>query len=128
MYDITQFIPQHPGSDKIMLAAGGAIDPFWHTYQQHNTTEILTLLETFRIGKSLVSIPIFLTSIVDRFSISINVSVGNLNPDDDVGTKDLFDPWSNEPKRHPALQPTSQRPYNAEPPKSLLIKQFVTPP
>lgn len=102
VYDITQFIPQHPGSDKIMLAAGGAIDPFWHTYQQHNTTEILTLLETFRIG--------------------------NLNPDDDVGTKDLFDPWSNEPKRHPALQPTSQRPYNAEPPKALLIKQFVTPP
>lgn len=50
VYDITKFIPQHPGSDKVMLAAGGAIDPFWLTYQQHNTTEILTLLETYRIG------------------------------------------------------------------------------
>lgn len=50
VYDITKFIPQHPGSDKVMLAAGGAIDPFWHTYQQHNTTEILNLLETYRIG------------------------------------------------------------------------------
>lgn len=50
VYDITKFIPQHPGSDKIMLAAGSAIDPFWHTYQQHNTTEILNLLETYRIG------------------------------------------------------------------------------
>lgn len=50
VYDITKFIPQHPGSDKVMLAAGGAIDPFWHTYQQHNTKEILELLETYRIG------------------------------------------------------------------------------
>lgn len=54
VYDITKFIPQHPGSDKVMLAAGAAIDPFWHTYQQHNTTEILNLLETYRIGKNRV--------------------------------------------------------------------------
>lgn len=54
VYDITKFIPQHPGSDKVMLAAGGAIDPFWHTYQQHNTTEILNLLETYRIGNFLI--------------------------------------------------------------------------
>lgn len=61
MYDITKFVPQHPGSGKIMLAAGGAIDPFWHTYQQHNTTEILTMLEAFRIGNhfrpSLIDLP-----------------------------------------------------------------------
>ena len=84
-----------------MLGAGGAIDPFWHIYQQHNTPEILQLLETFRIG--------------------------NLNPDDDVGTKDLHDPWSNEPKRHVLLRPASKKPFNAEPPPEILMESFLTP-
>lgn len=101
VYDITAFVPEHPGSDKIMMAAGGAIDPFWHVFQQHNTPEILELLETFRIG--------------------------NLNPEDDVGTKDLFDPWGNEPKRHPLLKPASQKPFNAEPPSAILVDSFITP-
>ena len=30
VYDITEFLKVHPGgADKIMMAAGGAIDPFW---------------------------------------------------------------------------------------------------
>lgn len=30
VYDITKFIPEHPGAKKnIMLGAGSAIDPFW---------------------------------------------------------------------------------------------------
>ena len=30
VYDITKFVANHPGGkDKIMLAAGKAIDPFW---------------------------------------------------------------------------------------------------
>lgn len=58
----------------------------------------------------------------------MHILTGNLNPEDDVGTKDLFDPWINEPKRHPALQPRSERPFNAEPPTKLLINQFLTPP
>ena len=34
VYDITDFVRSHPGGrDKIMLAAGGAIDPFWRIYQ-----------------------------------------------------------------------------------------------
>ena len=36
VYDITDFIPMHPGGmSKIMMAAGGSIDPFWAMYQQH---------------------------------------------------------------------------------------------
>lgn len=84
-----------------MIGAGSSIDPFWHIYQQHNTPEILKLLETFRIG--------------------------NLLPSDDLGTKDLSDPWANEPKRHPALKPISVKPFNAEPPTSLLAEHFITP-
>lgn len=101
VYDITKFVPEHPGSDKIMMGAGSAIDPFWHIYQQHNTKEILKLLETFRIG--------------------------NLSAEDDLGTKDLMDPWSNEPKRHAALRAASQKPFNAEPPATLLTENFLTP-
>ena len=33
-----------------MLAAGGAIDPFWAMYAQHQTAEVRTILETYRIG------------------------------------------------------------------------------
>lgn len=101
VYDITKFIPEHPGGDKILIGAGSSIDPFWHIYQQHNTSEILNLLEKFRIG--------------------------NLLPEDDVGTKDLSDPWSNEPKRHAVLRATSMKPFNAEPPPSLLVENFITP-
>lgn len=50
MYDITDFIKNHPGGDKILLAAGGAVDPYWNIYQQHKTPEVLELLEEMRIG------------------------------------------------------------------------------
>ena len=33
-----------------MLAAGGAIDPFWAMYAQHQTAEVRQLLEQYRIG------------------------------------------------------------------------------
>ncbi|KAJ1390296.1 cytochrome b5-like heme/steroid binding domain-containing protein, partial [Ochromonadaceae sp. CCMP2298] len=36
VYDITRFVNNHPGGrDKIMMAAGGDIGPFWNLYQQH---------------------------------------------------------------------------------------------
>eukprot|EP00959_Pyramimonas_sp_CCMP1952_P156854 3280426-Pyramimonas_sp.AAC.1 len=35
VYDITDFIIDHPGGSRIMLAAGKAIDPFWRLYQMH---------------------------------------------------------------------------------------------
>ncbi|XP_037936806.1 sulfite oxidase, mitochondrial [Teleopsis dalmanni] len=101
VYDITDFIPKHPGSDKIMLGAGSAIDPFWAIYQQHNNREILTLLEGYRIG--------------------------NISAEDEVGTEDMNSTWANEPKRHPLLKPASERPFNAEPQISILADHFYTP-
>ena len=36
MYDITQFLSAHPGGrDKIMLAKGGRVEPYWSIYPQH---------------------------------------------------------------------------------------------
>jgi sulfite oxidase len=101
VYDVTKFVPEHPGSKNILLGAGGAIDPFWHIYQQHNTPEIRAILERYRIG--------------------------NLNPKDQVSTEDLDNPWANEPHRHPILKSASKTPYNAEPPLNLLAEHFITP-
>jgi sulfite oxidase len=41
VYDVTRFVEQHPGgAQRLMLAAGGAIDPFWAMYQQHNNDQV----------------------------------------------------------------------------------------
>ncbi len=45
------FLEMHPGgAQRLMLAAGGAIDPFWAMYAQHNTAEVRQMLEGYRIG------------------------------------------------------------------------------
>jgi cytochrome b involved in lipid metabolism len=51
VYDITKFVHNHPGGDKILMAAGGSVEPFWLMYAVHNTPETLALLEQHRIGK-----------------------------------------------------------------------------
>lgn len=50
MYDITNFIPQHPGGDHILMAAGSSVEPFWLLYGVHKNKDILELLESMRIG------------------------------------------------------------------------------
>lgn len=102
VYDVTAFVPQHPGNvTNIMMAAGTAVDPFWNTFQQHNTVAVRALLETFRIG--------------------------NLHKDDVCSMTELFDPWQTEPKRSELLRPTSRKPFNAEPPAAVLVENFITP-
>ncbi|XP_062139581.1 sulfite oxidase, mitochondrial [Drosophila sulfurigaster albostrigata] len=102
VYDVSEFAPNHPGGDKIMMAAGSAIDPFWAIFQQHNTLEVLQLLEGFRIG----NLP------------QLEAAPVELEHDS---------PWSQEPKRHALLKPTSERPFNAEPPIAMLSEKFLTP-
>ena len=103
VYDITDFVPQHPGgSDKIMMAAGGSVDPFWMLYGVHKNPNVLAILEKYKIG--------------------------NLEEND---AKDVIsntnDPYEMEPRRHAALRPSSLKPFNAEPPPSLLAESFYTP-
>jgi cytochrome b involved in lipid metabolism len=50
VYDITKFMENHPGGDKILLAAGGSVEPYWALYAQHKTDEVMEILETLRIG------------------------------------------------------------------------------
>lgn len=51
VYDITEFVPQHPGgSEKISMAAGTSIEPFWMLYGVHKNPNVLAILEKYRIG------------------------------------------------------------------------------
>uniref|UniRef100_A0A1I7VJP0 sulfite oxidase n=1 Tax=Loa loa TaxID=7209 RepID=A0A1I7VJP0_LOALO len=103
VYDITNFIQSHPGGDKILLAAGGPIDPYWNIYQQHLTEETLEILEELRIGN------------LDERDIMV------------IEHKDENDPYCDDPKRHPALIVKSEKPFNAETPVELIMDNFYTP-
>lgn len=101
VYDITDFIANHPGGkDKILLAAGKAIDPFWRIYQQHEGRgTALKQLEDMRIGDLADPVPI------------------------DFGQ----DPYSCDPDRHPGLIFHNNKPCNAELPLELMLDSWVTP-
>ncbi|CEF64282.1 Sulfite oxidase, mitochondrial [Strongyloides ratti] len=107
VYDVTEFVESHPGGDKILLAAGMSIEPFWNIYAQHKSAYVLEILESLRIGS------------VDENDLKI------LNEKSKEAAKD--DPYSNDPPRHPALIVNSMKPFNAETPPSLLIDNFLTP-
>ena len=105
VYDITKFIANHPGgSDKIMLAAGGSVEPFWRVYQQHYNSKLpIEMLHKMRIG--------------------------TLHPDDlvtEVKT-DENDPYRTDPTASPILLFHSKKPINAEPPETLIQQSWITP-
>uniref|UniRef100_A0A8D9A398 sulfite oxidase n=1 Tax=Cacopsylla melanoneura TaxID=428564 RepID=A0A8D9A398_9HEMI len=103
VYDITQFVQMHPGGDIIMKAAGSSIEPFWAMYGVHMQDEVFELLETYRIG---------------------NISM----EDSKLAAKGAAsDPYAFEPVRSFLLKATSLKPFNAEPPASLLVDNFLTP-
>nr|XP_022903826.1 probable sulfite oxidase, mitochondrial [Onthophagus taurus] len=102
VYDITNFINEHPGGDQILMAAGSSIEPFWLLYGIHKTPQIYKILEEMRIGN--------ISEDETRFVI-----------------QDMDDPYSGEPLRHTVLKPASEKPYNAEPPSTLLVEHFLTP-
>ncbi|XP_033758440.1 sulfite oxidase-like [Pecten maximus] len=101
VYDVTEFVANHPGGSKILLAAGGAMDPFWNMYAVHKNKEVFSMLEELRIG-NITEIP-------------------------KEEERDASNPYANDPKRHPALRPSSSTPFNAEPPLQLLPDNFLTP-
>jgi sulfite oxidase len=109
VYDITQFVEEHPGGKtRIMLAAGGSIEAFWALYQQHVSDEVAEILERHRIGN---------LRLEDRSS----------SHSKDGKKSNTNDPYGNDPERHPALLTRMQKPFNAETPPILLTESLLTP-
>ena len=107
VYDVTTFVKDHPGGqDKILLAAGGPLEPLWRLYPLHTTT-----------SKDDVE------NILKRYYI------GDLDPTEteDEDTGDENNPWRHEPERHPALRAHGKFPFNAETPVSLIPEHYETP-
>lgn len=101
VYDITDYVAQHPGGNKIMLGAGAAIDPYWDMYAAHKQKEIFEMLEKYRIG-NILELPSKKESAAD-------------------------DPYAKDPVRNPVLKPSNDKPFNAEPPPILLRQDYITP-
>ncbi|KAJ8904810.1 hypothetical protein NDN08_001325 [Rhodosorus marinus] len=103
VYDITEFIENHPGGQaKILLAAGGPLEPFWSLYAQHQEEFVYSILEELRIGNLKAS---------DKETLA---------------QKNESDPYANDPARSPLLTVRGHKPFNAEPPLELLDSE-ITP-
>mmetsp|Transcript_56742 Transcript_56742/g.138015 ORF Transcript_56742/g.138015 Transcript_56742/m.138015 type:complete len:647 (+) Transcript_56742:184-2124(+) len=111
VYDVTEFVRNHPGgSEKILLAAGSSIEPYWHIYRQHFASDLPTrLLEHFLIGK---------LSEADQAAVDEQM---------DVIYETDKDPFEDEPLRHSELKVHSDQPMNAEVPEHLLTQHYLTP-
>ncbi|KAM6294485.1 LOW QUALITY PROTEIN: sulfite oxidase, mitochondrial [Aegotheles albertisi] len=105
VFDVTDFVELHPGgADKILLAAGGPLEPFWALYAVHNEPHVLELLREYKVGE-------------------LSPAEAPLPP----APGDTRDPFAGDPPRHPGLRVNSERPFNAEPPAELLAERFLTP-
>lgn len=107
VYDVTDFVVAHPGGNKILLAAGGSIEPFWALYANHKTAEVMKILEGMRIGN---------LAQADREAARRAPKAADAN-----------DPYGREPARHPALRINMKQPFNAETPPELLTESLITP-
>eukprot|EP01006_Ploeotia_vitrea_P051313 TRINITY_DN67549_c13_g3_i1.p1 TRINITY_DN67549_c13_g3~~TRINITY_DN67549_c13_g3_i1.p1 ORF type:complete len:578 (-),score=327.18 TRINITY_DN67549_c13_g3_i1:39-1772(-) len=108
VYDVTKFIEAHPGGPKILMAAGGALEPYWRLYASHKTDEVFAILEGLRVG-----------------NVSPQAKKEREREQQQRGDSD--DPYANEPERHPALSVGTKTPFNAETPVEILADHFLTP-
>ncbi|ETN44460.1 uncharacterized protein HMPREF1541_10641 [Cyphellophora europaea CBS 101466] len=104
VYDITEWIPNHPGGEVILRAVGGVIDTYWEIFSIHKKQEVYDILEQYYIGD------------VDPRDL-----VDGRVPQDDIE-----DPFEDDPQRHSTLKVHTERPCNAESPVEVLDK-FITP-
>lgn len=102
VYDITEFIPLHPGGEVILTAAGKSVEPYWNIFSIHKADHVLETLLPYKIGY------------VDPKDLELL----NADPADD--------PFANDPERHPSLVTRSAKPRNAESSREGL-EELVTP-
>ncbi|KAK5107703.1 hypothetical protein LTR62_000897 [Meristemomyces frigidus] len=104
VYDITDWVPDHPGGEVILRAAGGSLEPFWKIFSIHQKQDVYNILESYLIGK------------IDPRDL-----VNGKAPDGHVD-----DPFKDDPARDAALIEHSARPCNSETPISEL-GSYITP-
>ena len=114
VYDITDFIEQHPGGEVILRACGGSIDPYWKMFSIHQKPEVYDMLREFYIGD------IDERDLDDAGHINWNVLGAEAAS---IVVDDLF---KDDPARDEALIFQTTKPCNAETPGSMLI-DFITP-
>uniref|UniRef100_A0A8C5QBH0 Cytochrome b5 heme-binding domain-containing protein n=1 Tax=Leptobrachium leishanense TaxID=445787 RepID=A0A8C5QBH0_9ANUR len=51
VFDITEFVELHPGGNRIMLAAGGALEPFWALHGVHKSKHVNEILQEYKVGE-----------------------------------------------------------------------------
>jgi hypothetical protein len=96
---------------KPLLFAVQSIEPFWHIYRQHFSSDLPTrLMEHMVVGK-----------LTEEDQEAIDEQMEAL-----YDTQE--DPYSLEPLRHTALKVHSDQPMNAEVPEELLTQHYLTPP
>ena len=102
IYDITDWIPAHPGGEVILRAAGSDIEPYWDIFAIHKTQYVRDILETYVIG--------------------------HVHPDDLQGGKTAIeDPFLTDPERDASMRFLTEKPCNAESPHDGLADSFLTP-
>lgn len=103
VYDITEWIPNHPGGEVILRAAGSDVTPFWKIFTIHQKKDVYEILEQYFIGK------------IDPRDLV----------DGHVPTDSIEDPFKDDPERDGRLHVHSDRPCNAETPADAL-QSFLT--
>lgn len=68
VYDISEFVDKHPGGDKIMMAAGGSVEPFWMIYGVHKHPHVFSMLEQYRIGMIIQFVSFYTTELDYKIS------------------------------------------------------------
>lgn len=104
VYDITDWIPNHPGGEVILRAAGGVVDPYWDIFTIHRKQDVYDILEQYCIGH------------VDPRDL-----VNGRVPADGIE-----DPFKHDPERDPRLHVRSSKPMNSETDSNDLAT-FITP-
>lgn len=104
VYNVTNFINEHPGGqDKIMLAVGKGLEPYWSTYKQH-------------------------TNDPDIFNDILKpMKIGELSDYDSNKYKNTKDPYVNDPIRDYRLNFHSTSPCIAETCKNSIMDNWITP-
>ncbi|KAI4181922.1 MAG: hypothetical protein L6R41_006329 [Letrouitia leprolyta] len=104
VYNITDWIPGHPGGEVILRAVGGPVDQYWNIFTIHKKQDVYDILDSFYIGE------------VDPKDLV----------DGKVPVEHVDDPFKNDPQRDEQLIVHSDRPFNAETPGAGL-NSFITP-